>query len=191
MGTTEKSSVAEVSHGYFRRTYGQSVWARTLEKLTPEERAMTENLASNPNFPVYIDGKIFSAIVELQFNGSRSVAERELRTGGRRQADEMLDGLFSIFARFVSPQQAVKRAGSIMASVYTGVTTDSTMGADNLSAVIKVRGLGELSYIAPWVSGWMERAIERFGGKNPHVEEQNWAAGRNAADELVYEVRWE
>lgn len=192
MGPTVKSVVAKAGHDYMRATWGSDVWSRVLDALSPDESALVRSIGGTPQFPVAVDGKVFEALVALQFQGSRRLAEVELRKGGAAQADAMLDGLFSIFARFVSPQQAFNRAGSIITSVYSsGVTSKTEAATVGKGGAIHILGLGESSFISPWQCGWIERAVVRFGGSGAHVTERTWESGDNASDELVYDVRWE
>jgi len=192
VSATVKSAVAKAGHDYMRAAYGHSVWSHMLDMLSPDERDAVASLDSMPNFPVAVDGKVFEALVAVQFHGSRRTAEAELRKGGAAQADAMLDGLFSIFARFVSPQQAFNRGGSILTSVYSrDVASRTEPAADGSGGAIRVLGLGASTYIAPWQCGWMERAAVRFGASNARVTERMWESGLNASSELVYDVRWE
>ncbi|TLM72095.1 MAG: hypothetical protein FDZ70_08705 [Actinobacteria bacterium] len=188
---TEKGTAAKDSHAWFRRTYGEQVWAQVLERLEPDERALTENVANEPHYPVRVDGRVFSAVVDIALGGDRARAERDLRRGGSELADVMLDGVFSIFARFVSPQQAFSRAGSIVTSVYSGVTHETTAREDGKGGLLVIRGLGELTYLSPWMCGWMERAIQRFGAKTASVRERTWDRGEDSSDALEFDLAWE
>ncbi len=192
MGATVKSTVASAGHDYMRATFGHDVWSRMLDTLTPDEAEIVRTISSRPYFPVAVDGKVFEALVAEKFHGSRRMTETELRKGGAAQADAMLDGLFSIFARFVSPKQAFSRAGSIITSVYAGGVTSRTEPAvDGKGGAIHILGLGESAYVSPWQCGWIERAIVRFGGSGARVTERSWESGQSASDELIYDVRWE
>ena len=192
MGATVKSTVAKAGHDYMRTTFGHDTWSRMLDRLPAEHSDLVRAIDSRPYFPVAVDGMVFEALVAEKFHGSRRTAEAELRKGGAAQADAMLDGLFSIFARFVSPKQAFSRAGSIITSVYSGgVTSRTEPSADGNGGAIHILGLGESSFVSPWQCGWIERATVRFGGVGARVTERSWESGLNASDELIYDVRWE
>jgi hypothetical protein len=190
MAATAKGAVVKAGHDYLRATYGERVWEKVLGRLTPEQRSMAERAGSLAQVPVSVDGAVFAAFVAVQFGGDRALAEHELRRGGAAQADAMLDGLFSVFARFVSPQQAFSRGGSVITSVYTGVGHETTESPSGRGGSIKLTGLGQSAFIAPWQCGWIQRALERFGATDPHVTERSWADGQNASDELVYDIAW-
>ncbi|PKQ16601.1 MAG: hypothetical protein CVT67_04170 [Actinobacteria bacterium HGW-Actinobacteria-7] len=191
MGVTVKSAVAKAGHDYIRRRYGEDAWNQLLDMLLVEDRVLIRNIGSTASFPVAVDGRVFEALVHAQFNGDRIVAASQLREGGACQADAMLDGIFSIFARYASPLQAFKRGGTVLASVYSNaVSTTTEIAAAQNGGAIHVTGLGESSFIAPWHCGWTERALGRMGGNHVHVTERSWEAGMIASPELVYDVRW-
>lgn len=190
MPAAMKFSVADVRHAHIREKLGEAAWLATLERLDPEDRAIVERGTPDGMAPASVEGRLMESLALAVFHGDRAATERFLREGGRAQADKMLDGVFSIFARFASPTQALKRAPSIFSSVYVGTTADSEVAADGRSGVLRVHGLGEYTFVGPWLSGWMERAIERFGGVAPTVRERSWEAGMNGSDELTFEARW-
>lgn len=190
MPAAMKQSVADVRHEYIKERIGAVAWLEALNKLSPEEREIVAKGDEQGMCPAYVAGNLMGAIVETHFHGSRHAAEQFLFEGGRAQADKMLDGLFSVFARFVSPKQALDRAPSIISSVYTGTDPSSRIDEDGMGGALTIAGLEEYEYVAPWLSGWMQRAIERFGGDSPTVIERNWASGQTRSDELVFEARW-
>jgi hypothetical protein len=140
--------------------------------------------------PTVLAGRVMTSVVE-RFCSDRADAERFLRKGGAAQADTMLDGAFSVFSRFVSPSQALKRAPSILSSVYRGTNADSRLSDSGCAGTLTIRGLDDYAYVSPWICGWMERAIERFGGSSAVVRERSWDGGLVASDELVFEASWE
>jgi len=104
----------------------------------------------------------------------------------------MLDGLFSVFARFATPSQAFGRAGSMIAAAYSGdVASDTVKAEDGKGGTITIVGLGEVDNLSPWLCGWMERAIERFGGAKVKVTERSWDSGKRSADALTFDISWE
>lgn len=190
MAATVKGSVVTAAYDHLKRTYGDEVWADTLARLNAEDLALVKASARTLQFPVATDGRVMASFVAVRFEGNHMLAESELRRGGASQADSMLSGVFSVFARLASPRQAFLKAGSIITSVYTGVTHSTEEAADGGGGTLYLRGLGESHFVAPWQCGWMERALVHFGSTSPKVTERNWTAGRDAADELVFEIRF-
>lgn len=189
MSASMKMAVAKVRHDYIRRTLGEDAWHQATSLLPEEERSILETGEAGMA-PASVEGRLMTALSSASFGNDRAAFESYLRAGGKSQADAMLEGIFSVFARFASPQQAIKRAPSIFSSVYTGTSAESDVNAETKTGRLIVRGLGEYTFVSPWLSGWMERAIERFGGGDPVVRERSWEQGHNGSDELVFEVRW-
>jgi hypothetical protein len=187
---TAKTSVVTAGHDFMRTAYGSDTWSRIMARLPEEDRDLLVNDRSAVRIPVAVDGRVFAALVAIAFEGNRFVAERELRRGGAAQADAMLDGVFSIFARLGTPRQIFGRAGSLISSVYTDVSSETEEYPGGTGGLIQIRGLGESSYISPWQCGWIERALTRFGSHSASVTEESWEAGQNACDHLRYKVRF-
>lgn len=191
MATYAKGSVARAGHEHIRKTFGDDVWKRAVDSLLPDESATVRNLTDATPYPIAIDGRIFTFVCNDQFGGDPQRMGMSMRSMGAGQADEMLNGIFSVFARFVSPQQAFARAGSIISSAYTGVTHSTEPREDGRGGVLRMCGFGELSYGAASISGWIERALARFGASNPRVVERHYANGVVAAEELVFDLTWD
>lgn len=190
MSTTAKGSVVTAGWEYMRGAYGDEAWRRVLDHLNAEDRELVAAARYAARFPVAVDGRVFAALVATKFEGNRFIAERELRRGGGAQADAMLNGIFSVFARIASPRLAFKRAGSIISSVYDGTSSLTEEDADGSGGIVHLHGLGESTFIAPWQCGWIEGALKHFGAASPRVTEESWDAGLDAADHLRYRVRF-
>jgi hypothetical protein len=190
MAASVKATVVRAGHDYMREVSGEARWQRVLARLSDGDRALVLGSERMLQFPVAVDGRVFEAFVEELFGGNRVLAQDVLRAGGAKQADDMLNGVFSVFARFVSPQQAFSRAGSIISSVYTEVTSRTEVSEDGRGGVIRIMGLGDSCYVSPWQCGWIEHALERFGARGSKVTERTWESGHIASSELVYDVRW-
>ena len=190
MSTTAKGSVVTAGWEDMRGAYGDEAWQRVLDHLTDEDRELVAAARYTARFPVAVDGRVFEALVATKFEGNRLIAERELRRGGGAQADAMLNGIFSVFARIASPRLAFKRAGSIISSVYDGTSSVTEEDADESGGIVHLHGLGESTFIAPWQCGWIEGALKHFGAASPRVTEESWEAGLDASDHLKYRVRF-
>lgn len=191
MGVMAKGSVAKAGHDQVRGVFGEAAWAAAIGELTRDEREYVDNVAKLAHYPLIIDGRIFELLCEHECGGSTRSMEPPLRRAAAGQADAMLDGVFSIFSRFVSPVQAFSRAGSIIAASYTGpVSAETHKRPDGNGGEIVLRGLEELTFAGPWLSGWMERALIRFGASEARVSERTWRAGSSASNELVYDLEW-
>lgn len=190
MPAAMKQSVADVRHGYVRSMVGGGVWHEALSHLTEHERSVLNEGDASGMCPTGLAGRFMGDVVGLAC-ADREEVERFLREGGAAQADAMLDGVFSVFSRFVSPAQALKRAPSILAAVYKGTSADSLVAASGRGGRLTIEGLDDYDYVSPWICGWMERAIERFGGSGASVRERSWDGGAVSSGKLVFDASWE
>ncbi|TLM73621.1 MAG: hypothetical protein FDZ70_07630 [Actinobacteria bacterium] len=188
MSTMAKGTIAKAGHDHIRLRFGEDVWERALRSLSDDERAVVLNVSKSTQYPIAIDGKIFAFVCRDRFAGDARRMGEAMREMGRAQADDMLDGVFSIFARFVSPSQAFARAGSIISSSYTGVTYETVPDPSGKGGVLTMRGFADLTYGAASISGWIERAITRFGAQRARVTERHYESGVVASDEFVFDL---
>jgi hypothetical protein len=188
-GVTVSGEVAATAYAHMRRTWGADVWTRVLARLTPEESALVSRVSPGVSLPITVDGHVYEALVAEAFGGDLAVAERELRKAGAEQAAPSLRRVVGPFGVFLTPKQAFARAGDIVTDIYSGTrsTTEPVLGN---GGVIRIFGLREACYAAPWQCGWMEGALTMFGATGAHVTERSWQKGRIASDELVYDVTW-
>lgn len=191
MPAFEKGSSLKSSYAAVRAEIGDPAWERVLASLDESDREIVAAPEKHTLVPTAVTGRLYSAVHTLVCAGDRVRTERVLRRAGRRDADDMLDGVFSVFARFVSPHQAFKRAGGIISSVYVGVAAETTEDPDGLGGTVALSGMEDEPFTACLVSGWIERAIERFGARNPSVRERAWDGGKNGASRLEFVLRWE
>jgi hypothetical protein len=191
MAGFEKGSSLRSSFTAIRAELGEAEWQRVLDVLDPGDREIVMQPDTHNLVPTAVTGRFYSAIHRVACGGDRLCTERKLRAAGRRDADDMLDGVFSVFARFVSPDQAFKRAGGMISSIYSGVTAESIPNPDGHGGALKLIGLDDEPFASCVIAGWIERAIERFGARNASVIEREWAAGRDAAQTLVFDLKWE
>lgn len=191
MGTLIKASSVRQGHQAMRERFGEEIYAEAVSRLSESDRKLVAGIDHAVTYPLAVDGRLQQHLVDIACGGSRLNAERAFREAAAVQAEAMLDGVFSVFARFVSPKQAFDKAGTILTSVYTGVTSETVHAEHGRGGSIKITGLGELPYAGPWLAGWMERALTRFGATRARVTERSWERGLIGSDELVFEVTWD
>ena len=191
MPTFEKGSSIKASYDGVRHVLGEADWDRVVQALPDDVRQIVLAPEKHAMIPSSVTGQLYSTVFNVVCGGDRASIERLLRTAGTRDAEEMLNGVFSVFARFVSPHQAFKRAGGMLASVYTGVGHETIEDEDGKGGVLVLTGLGEEPFSACLICGWIEQACRRFGATNPRVHERQWDAGHNASDRLEFVIRWE
>jgi hypothetical protein len=185
-----KGIVAQSAFEYVKEAQGQSVWSAVLERLSDADRVA---VSAGGNVPLAAMGRFNVAFVEVACGGSRTRAQDEFRRMGAKSAEKLLlgNGIFSIFARFVSPKQVLARAENVIKTAYPGVAVDVVLSADEAGGVITMHGMSGYPYGSQRVVGWLLRGLEIVGGKDARVAERNWEAGRIDSDTYEIDVAWE
>lgn len=189
-GICVKGVVAQSTFEYVKNEHGQDVWDRCLERLGDSDRIA---VTAGGNVPLGAMGAFNEAFVAVVCSGDRACAAREFRTMGAKSAEKLLlgNGIFSVFARLVSPKQVLSRADSVIKTAYPGVRVEVKLDANEAGGVIKMYGMSGYPYGSQRVVGWLLRGIEIVGGKNSRVVERNWEAGRIDSDTYELVVAWE
>jgi hypothetical protein len=191
MPAFEKGSSLKSNYAAVRAELGAAEWNRVLDTLDPEDRETILAPEKQLLVSTAVTGRLYTSVHQIACGGDRTRTERLLRSAGGRAADDMLDGAFSVFARFVSPQQAYKRAGGIVSSVYKGVEAETATNDADDGGTLQLSGFDDYPYAACLIGGWVERALARFGAQRVSVVERAWTAGRDLAPTLVFDISWE
>jgi hypothetical protein len=190
MGSLIKASSVRDGHSAMRAEFGDTVFDQAISLLSADDQAVIAALGKSTMYPLAIDGRLQQHLVDIGCNGSRQTAEKAFRRAAGIQAERMLDGVFSVFARFVSPAAAFARGGTIIASAYQGVSSSTIPATDGPGGTMEIRGLEDLTYASPWLCGWMEQALIRFGATTAKVTERTWLAGQLGASHLIFDITW-
>ncbi len=92
------------------------------------------------------------------------------RESGRFSADYSLKGIYKIFVKLGSPEFMLRRAGTILPLYYTPSemkVVESGKGQGTMQ-ITKFPDMDHALEIR--IAGWMERAIEISGGKQPNIK---------------------
>lgn len=189
-GIVLKGVVAQSAFDYVKETQGQVVWDSLLAKLSDSDRIA---ITAGGNVPLEVMGRFNEVFVENVCGGSRMRAQEEFRRMGAKSAEKLLtgNGIFSIFARFVTPKHVFARAETVIKTAYPGAKVDVELAPDEAGGVIKIHGMGGFPYGSQRVVGWLMRGIEIVGGKNTKVNERNWDAGQIDSETYEIAVSWE
>lgn len=191
MAGFEKASGAKSTFQSVRDELGEVDWQRVMDELDPDARAAILFPEAHTLLPTSITGNLLLTISVVVCMRDRTRTYRLLSAAGRRDADKMMEGMLSIFARFVSAQQAFKRSGSLMSSVYSGVRAEALPHPDKPGGTLVIEGLGDQPYAAAFLGGWIQRAVERFGASKVTVKERAWESGNIASDRLEFVLDWQ
>jgi len=185
-----KGVVAQSTFDFIKQQYGADVWNQCIARLSDADRIA---VTAGGNVPLRAMGAFNEAFVAVACGGSRAMAQTEFRKMGAASAEKLLvgNGIFSIFARLVSPKQVFTRAASVITSAYPGVDVEVQLDSDEAGGIITMRGMSGYPYGSQRVVGWLLRGIEIVGGKNAKVTEQSWDAGMTDSDTYTISMHWE
>lgn len=185
-----KGVVAQSTFDYVKDVHGMAAWQRLIDRLPESDRVA---VTAGGNVPLSAMGAFNLAFVDEVCGGSRSRAEAEFRKMGARSAEKLLlgNGIFSIFARFVSPKQVLARAETVIKTAYPGAGVNVQLDASEGGGFITISGMSGYPYGSQRVVGWLLRGLEIVGGRDASVHERNWDAGQIDADTYEIAVAWE
>jgi hypothetical protein len=121
---------------------------------------------------------------DLFYAGDREGA----REAGRFSADHSLKGIYKIFVKLGSPEFMVRRAGSILPMYYTP-SEMKVVEARKGQGILQITHFPEMDQaLEVRILGWMERAIEISGGKQPNIRiTRSLAAGDSVTE---FQANW-
>jgi len=92
------------------------------------------------------------------------------RESGRFSADYSLKGIYKIFVKLGSPEFMLRRAGTILPIYYTPseMKVVECRKGGGMMQITKFPDMDRVLEIR--IAGWMERAIEISGGKQPDIK---------------------
>lgn len=185
-----KGVVAQSTFEYVKQAHGDLAWDNIVSKLSDADRVAVN---AGGNVPLHSMGAFNTAFVDVVCAGSRQRAESEFRKMGAKSAEKLLtgNGIFSIFARFVSPKQVLARAENVIKTAYPGARVEVQLAADESGGTIKLYGMSGYPYGSQRLVGWLLRGLEIVGGTNARVSEANWDAGRIDSDTYDVKLSWE
>lgn len=92
------------------------------------------------------------------------------RESGRFSADYSLKGIYKIFVKLGSPEFMLRRAGTILPIYYTPseMKVVECRKGQGIMQITRFQSMDQALEIR--IAGWMERAIEISGGKQPNIK---------------------
>ena len=153
---------------FIKEHIGEGGLNRWIDALTPEARKV---------YPASILVSSWYPLKELLIEPLRKMCDlfyagdlKGAKESGRFSADYSLKGIYKIFLKLGSPEFMLRRAGTILPVYYTpsemkvlecrkGQGTMQITKFPDMDHVLEIR-----------IAGWMERAIEISGGKQPNIK---------------------
>lgn len=185
-----KAVVAKSTFDYVKQVHGMDAWDRCLTRLSDPDRIA---INAGGNVPLDAMGRFNEAFVAEVCGGVKTCAQEEFRKMGAVSAEQLLtgSGIFSIFARFVSPKQVLNRAERVFKTAYPGVTVEVRLDPNEEGGLIRVSDMSGYPYGSQRIVGWLLRGIEIVGGNDAHVREVHWDEGQIDAPTYEFHTRWE
>ena len=92
------------------------------------------------------------------------------RESGRFSADNSLKGIYKIFVMLGSPEFMVRRAGTIL-PIYYRPSEMKVVECRKGQGILQITKFPDMDRVLEIrIAGWMERAIEISGGKQPNIK---------------------
>lgn len=161
-----KSTVVKSTLEHVRDIHRENEWIKIKDNLSPDD---VIKITSGGNVPLSVMGRFNAILARGICENDRNCITKVFKDLGRRSAEEMLtgNGIFSIFARFSSLKQVLKRAGTVIKTAYPGCEVEVILNSTEDGGTIKIMGMDGYPYGILRILGWLERGIEIVGGKNP------------------------
>ena len=168
---------------FIKERFGEGGFNRWIDGLTPEAREVYQSsvLASSSyplkRFLIEPLRKMCSLFYAGDLKGARE--------SGRFSADYSLKGIYKIFVKLGSPEFMLRRAGSILPLYYTPseMKVMECRTGQGIMQITKFREMDQVLEIR--IAGWMERAIEISGGKQPNIKITKSLAGGDPLSEFL------
>ena len=153
---------------FIKERFGEGGLNQWIDALTPEARKV---------YQASVFASSWYPLKELLIEPLRKMCAlfyagdlKGAKESGRFSADYSLKGIYKIFVKLSSPESIVRRAGSILPMYYTPSemkVVESRKG-QGIVQITKFPDMDQVLEIR--IAGWMERALEISGGKQPNIK---------------------
>ena len=198
MKTTERTAVTVKGAGirssrkWIERTYGAEVLAEILQGVSPEAAEIFRDPLASNWFPVKLVDEVWQELEHHRREADHRPFRELMVEHGIYIAQDNLSTIYDILFIFVrTPRQLFNMMPRLWKTYFRGVevTVDGSL-LDERRGLVRARGLGALHHISPVVCGWTEVAFGKVKVRDFRVEEESYAAGRKASDEIVLHMSW-
>jgi hypothetical protein len=153
---------------FIKDRFGEGGLAQWIDALTPEVRKV---------YPASVLVSSWYPLKEFLIEPLRRMCDlfyagdlKGARESGRFSADYSLKGIYKIFVKLGSPEFMLRRAGTILPIYYTPseMTVVECRKGQGIMQITQFPDMDQVLEIR--IAGWMERAIEISGGKQPNIK---------------------
>jgi len=153
---------------FIKERFGEGGLNQWINALTPEARKV---------YPALVLVSSWYPLKEFLIEPLRRMCDlfyagdlKGARESGRFSADYSLKGIYKIFVKLGSPEFMLRRAGAILPIYYTPseMKVVECQKGRGIMQITKFPDMDRVLEIR--IAGWMERAIEISGGKQPNIK---------------------
>jgi hypothetical protein len=153
---------------FIKKRFGEGGFNQWIDALTPEARKVYQDqVFSSSWYPlkeVFIEPlrKMCSLFYAGDLKGARE--------SGRFSADYSLKGIYKILVKLGSPESMLDRAGTIM-GLYYNPSEIKVVERRKGHGIMQISNFPDMDRaLEIRIVGWMERALEISGGKQPDIK---------------------
>jgi hypothetical protein len=153
---------------FIKERFGEGELNQWIDTLTPEARKVYQAsvLVSSwyPLKELLIEP--LRKMCDLFYAGDRNGAKES----GRFSADYSLKGIYKIFVKLGSPEFMLRRAGTIL-PIYYAPSEMKVLECRRGQGIMQITKFSDMDQVLEIrIAGWMERALEISGGKQPNIK---------------------
>jgi len=170
-----KGAILQSLVDFVRETFGPESLDYWREQLPEESRRIfLREIDANAWYPLQ-EGLVTPAerVLELFYGGNEAMA----RVLGYHNAEKAVRGFMKFLARLASPGALLRRANGIIRTYYRPCHSEVTLN-EKKRAGFRITEFPEMSALVEYrIQGWIEKALELSGARNPRVEIVSSLAG--------------
>lgn len=153
---------------FIKERFGDGGVSQWISALTPEARKV---------YPASVLVSSWYPLKEFLIEPLRRMCNlfyagdlKGARESGRFSADYSLKGIYKIFVKLGSPEFMLRRAGTILPIYYTPseMKVVECRKGQGIMQITRFQDMDPVVEIR--IAGWMERAMEISGGKQPNIK---------------------
>ncbi len=153
---------------FIKDRFGEEGFNQWIDALTPEARKVYQAPLLVSNWYPLRESLIESLRKMCDLFYDRHV--KGARESGRFSADYSLKGIYKIFVKLGSPEFMLRRAGTILPVYYTP-SEMKVVECQKGQGIMQITKFSEMDKVLEIrIAGWMERAVEISGGKQPSIK---------------------
>ena len=153
---------------FIKERFGEAGLKQWTDALTPEAREV---------YPASVLASSWYPLKEFLIQPLRRMCDlfyagdlKGARESGRFSADYSLKGIYKIFVKLGSPEFMLRRAGTIL-PIYYNPSEMKVVECRKGHGIMQITRFPDMDHVLEIrIAGWMERAIEISGGKQPDIK---------------------